>query len=58
MIVLGRKSRSRVRLRNLDRLIFIWLYRFLSSILTAIVIVKPETVSVPFVNGFAGDFRL
>ncbi len=28
VIVLSRKSRSRVRLRNIDRLIFVWLYRF------------------------------
>jgi hypothetical protein len=27
-IVLSRKSRSRVRLRNTDRMIFVWLYRF------------------------------
>ena len=27
VIVLSRKSRSRVRLRNPDRLIFVWLYR-------------------------------
>src|ERR1700674_2908877 len=33
VIVLSRKSRSRVRLRNIDRLIFVWLYRFFPSIL-------------------------
>jgi hypothetical protein len=27
VIVLSRKSPSRVRLRNIDRLIFVWLYR-------------------------------
>jgi hypothetical protein len=27
VIVLSRKSRSRVRLRNIDRLIFVWLFR-------------------------------
>jgi hypothetical protein len=27
VIVLSRKSRSRVRLRNIDQLIFVWLYR-------------------------------
>jgi hypothetical protein len=26
VIVLSRKSRSRVRLRNIDRLIFVWLF--------------------------------
>jgi transposase InsO family protein len=44
VIVLSRKSRSRVRLRNLDRLIFVWLYRFFPAILNAITVVKPETV--------------
>jgi hypothetical protein len=44
VIVLSRKSRSRVRPRNIDRLIFVWLYRFFPSILNAITVVKPETV--------------
>jgi hypothetical protein len=42
--VLSRKSRSRARLRNIDRLIFVWLYRFFPAILNAITVVKPETV--------------
>jgi len=44
VIVLSRKSASRVRLQNIDRLIFVWLYRFFPSILNAITVVKPETV--------------
>jgi hypothetical protein len=44
VIVLSRESRSRVRLRNIDRLIFVSLYRFFPSILNAITVVKPETV--------------
>src|SRR6202047_85565 len=44
VIVLSRKSPSRVRLRNIDRLIFVWLYRSVPSILNAITVVKPETV--------------
>ena len=44
VIVLSRRSGKRVRLRNIDRLIFVWLYRFLPSVLDAIVILKPETV--------------
>ena len=35
VIVLSRQSRSRVRLRNIDRLIFVWLYRFFPAILNA-----------------------
>ena len=44
VIVLSRKSASRVRLRNIDRLIFVWLYRCFPAILNAITVVKPETV--------------
>ncbi len=44
VIVLSRKSRSRVWLKNIDRLIFVWLYRLFPSILNAITVVKPETV--------------
>jgi hypothetical protein len=44
VIVPSRRSRTRVRLRNFDRLIFVWLYRLLPSVLDAILIVKPETV--------------
>ncbi len=32
------------RLRNIDRLVFVWLYRLFPSILNAITVVKPETV--------------
>ena len=42
--ILSRKSASRVRLRNLDRLSLVWLYRLFPSILSAIILVKPETV--------------
>jgi hypothetical protein len=44
VIILSRKSRSRVRLRNTDRLTFVWLYRCFPAILNAITVVKPETV--------------
>jgi hypothetical protein len=44
LIVLSRKSRSRVRLRNIDRLTFVWVYRCFPAILNAITVVKPETV--------------
>lgn len=40
----SRRCRKQVRLRNIDRLIFVWLYRLFPSVLDAIVIVKPETV--------------
>jgi hypothetical protein len=41
-VVLSRKSASRVRLRTLDRLILVWLYRLCPLILNAIPLVKPE----------------
>ena len=44
VLVLSRKSLLRARLRNLDRLILVWLYRLFPSILDAITVVKPETV--------------
>ena len=44
LLVLSRKSLLRARLRNLDRLILVWLYRLFPSILDAIAVVKPETV--------------
>jgi hypothetical protein len=44
VIVLSRKSRSRVWLRNIERLIFVWMYRRFPSVLDAITVVKPETV--------------
>jgi hypothetical protein len=44
IIVLSRKSLARVRLRNIDRLLFVWLYRLFPSVLDAITVVKPETV--------------
>ena len=57
VIVLSRKSRSRVRLRNIDRLIFVWLYRFFPSILNAITVIKPETVIRWHRRGFRAYWR-
>jgi transposase InsO family protein len=42
--VLRRRMPSRPRLTLIDRLIFIWLYRLRPSVLSAVVIVQPETV--------------
>ncbi len=57
MIVLSRKTRSRVRLRNIDRLIFAWMYRLFPSILNAITMVKPETVIRWHRRGFRAYWR-
>ena len=43
VLVLSRKSLSRARLRNLDRLILVWLYQLFPSILDAITEVKPDS---------------
>ncbi len=52
LLVLSRKSRARVSLRNLDRLLLVWLYRLYPSVLNAVVIVKPETVVAWHRRGF------
>ena len=44
LVVLRRKSPTRVRLRNIDRLLLVWLYRLYPSLLDAIIIVQPETI--------------
>jgi hypothetical protein len=44
VLILGRQSPSRERLRNLDRVILVWLYRVFPTLLSAITVVKPETV--------------
>jgi hypothetical protein len=41
LVVLRRKSPTRVRLRNIDRLLLVWLYRLYPSLLDAIIIVQP-----------------
>ena len=54
LLVLRRSAPARLRLRNTDRLIFIWLYRLFPSLLDAAVIFKPETL----VRWHRGGFRL
>jgi hypothetical protein len=44
LVVLRRKSPTRVRLWNIDRLLLVWSYRLYPSLLDAIIIVQPETV--------------
>ena len=43
LFILNRRLSRRLRLRNIDRVIFVWLYRQFPSLLDAIIIVKPET---------------
>jgi hypothetical protein len=44
IIVLRRQHPKRVRLLNIDRLLFVWLYRLYPSLLDSIIMVQPETV--------------
>ena len=43
LLVLRRRSPTRVRLWNIDRLLLVWLYRLYPSLLDAIIIVQPKT---------------
>ena len=54
LLVLKRSAPTGPRLRNSDRLIFVWLYRQFPSLLDAAVIFKPETL----VRWHRGGFRL
>src|SRR5579864_6841746 len=54
LLVLRRSAPARLRLRNTDRLIFVWLYRLSPSLLDAAVIFTPETL----VRWHRGGFRL
>ena len=57
VIVLSRKSRSRVRLRNIDRLVFVWLYLCFPAITNAITVVKPKTMIRWHRRGFRAYWR-
>jgi transposase InsO family protein len=57
VIVLSRKSGTRVWLRNIDRLIFVWIYRLFPSILNAITVVEPETLIRWHRRGFRAYWR-
>jgi len=46
VLILARKSPSRVRLRNLDRLILVLLYRVFPTLINAITVVKRRRCSV------------
>jgi len=56
LLVLSRK-RPRVRLRNIDRLILVWLCRMFPSLGDTMVIVKPETVLRWHRRGFRAYWR-
>jgi hypothetical protein len=47
LVALRRKSPKRVRLWNIDRLVFVWWYRLYPSLLDAIIIIQPPRSGVP-----------
>ena len=57
VIVLSRKTASRAWLKNIDRLILVWMYRLFPSILNVITVVKPETVIRWHRRGFRAYWR-
>src|ERR1700694_29477 len=57
LVVLRRKSPTRVRLWNIDRLLLVWLYRLYPALLDAIIIVQPETVIRWHRRGFCAYWR-
>src|SRR6202048_4686188 len=57
LVVLRRKSPTRVRLWNIDRLLLVWLYRLYPSLLDAIILVRPETVIRWHRRGFRAYWR-
>jgi hypothetical protein len=54
LVVLRRSAPARLRLKDTDRLIFVWLYRLFPSLLDAAIIFKPKTL----VRWHRADFRL
>jgi transposase InsO family protein len=54
LLVLRRSAPRRLKFRNTDRLIFVWLYRLFPSLLDATIVFKPETL----VRWHRGGFRL
>jgi hypothetical protein len=57
LLVLSRKAPKRARLRNIDRLILVWLSRLFPSVLDAVVLVKPETLLRWHRRGFRAYWR-
>jgi hypothetical protein len=51
--VLRRRMPKRPALRNIDRLLFVWLFRWFPSTVHALAIIRPETV----IRWHWGDFR-
>src|SRR6266571_505087 len=57
LIVLRRKLKGRARLTNNDRWFFVQLYRWFPSILSVLMIIRPETLVRWHRAGFCSDWR-
>src|SRR5262245_17202439 len=55
--VLRRQVSKRPQLSNTDRLLFVWLYRWFPSVLSAIAILRPETITHWHRAGFRSYWR-
>ena len=55
--VLRRQVSKRPQLSNTDRLLFVWLYRWFPSVLSAITILRPETIIRWHREGFQSYWR-
>src|SRR5438034_1043075 len=55
--VLRRQVSKRPQLRNTDRFLFVWLYRWFPSVLSAIAILRPETIIRWHRAGFQSCWR-
>src|SRR5579872_7062991 len=55
--ILGRRVPRRLRLSNLDRLVFVWLYRLCPAVLDAVAIIRPETLIRWHRQGFKAFWR-
>ncbi len=55
--VVLRSAPQRVRVRNIDRFLFVWLYRLSPGVLSRIVIIQPETVVRWHRGGFKAFWR-
>ena len=54
--ILGRRAPGRLRLSNVDRLVFVWLYRLCPAVVDAVAIIRPETLIRWHRQGFSGPF--
>ena len=55
--ILGRRAPGRLRLSNVDRLVFVWLYRLCPAVVDAVAIIRPETLIRWHRQGFRAFWR-